>query len=133
LGSEPELTHLGDFLAAADVARVEADAVGAGVDRFQRQRVVEVDVGDHRDRRFLDDRLQRLGVLLARHRAAHQVSPRVGDLADLLHRRRQVGGLGLGHRLHGDGRAAADRHVADPDLPLGSHGKSVSSGDRLPN
>ena len=66
LGSEPELTpirigtfrpvrplgDLGDFVAAADVARVEPDAVGAGVDRFQRQGVVEVDVGDHRDRRL---------------------------------------------------------------------------------
>ena len=64
-GSEPELTpmrigdagvgraarDLGDLLAAADVARVQADAVRARVDRLQRERVVEVDVGDHRNRR----------------------------------------------------------------------------------
>ena len=43
---------LGDLLRAADVARVEPDAVRAGVDRLQRQRVVEVDVGDDRDRRL---------------------------------------------------------------------------------
>ena len=102
--------------------------MGAGVDRFQRQRVVEVDVGDHRDRRFLDDRLQRLDVLLARHRAADDVGAGVGDLADLLHRRRQVGGLGLGHRLHGDRGAAADRHPADEYLALRSHGRSVPGG-----
>ena len=52
---------------------------------------------------------------------ADDVGAGVGDLADLLHRRRQVGGLGLGHRLHGDRRAAADRHAADEDLALGSH------------
>ena len=66
LGSEPELTptrsgraallgqrdHLGDLLGAADVAGVQAHAVGARFDRLQRERVVEVDVGDHRDRRL---------------------------------------------------------------------------------
>ena len=56
---------------------------------------------------------------------ADDVGAGVGDLADLLHRRRQVGGLGLGHRLHGDRRAAADRHAADEYLALGSHGSSV--------
>jgi hypothetical protein len=43
------LGHQGHLVGAADVARVEPDAVSAGVDRLQRQRVVEVDVGDHRD------------------------------------------------------------------------------------
>ena len=76
--------HLGDLLGPADVARVQPDAVGAGVDRLQRQRVVEVDVGDDRDRRLAPDRLQRLHVLLARHRAAHDVAARVRDRADLL-------------------------------------------------
>ena len=72
-----------------------------------------IGIGDSRD-----DRLQRLGVLLARHRHAHDVRARLGDGADLVHRRLQVGGLGLGHRLHRDGRAAADRHRADVDLAL---------------
>ncbi len=107
-----ERDHLGDLLRAADVAGVQAHAVRARLDRLQRERVVEVDVGDHRDRRLRDDRLQRLGVLLARHRHAHDVRAGVGDRADLVHRRREVGGLGLGHRLHGDGRAAADRDRA---------------------
>ena len=44
--------HLGDLLRAADVAGVQAHAVGARFDRLQRERVVEVDVGDHRDRRL---------------------------------------------------------------------------------
>ncbi len=69
----------------------------------------------------LDDRPQRLDVLLAGNRDAHEVRSRLGDGADLFHRRREVRGLGLGHRLHRDGRAAADQHAADVDLPLGGH------------
>ena len=73
------LRDLGDLVGAADVARVEPDAVRAGVDRLQRQRVVEVDVGDHRDRRLGDDRLQRLDVGLARHGDPDEVRARLGD------------------------------------------------------
>ena len=113
--------HLGDLLRSADVAGVQAHAVSARFDRLQRERVVEVDVGDHRDRRLRDDRLQRLGVLLARHRDAHDVRARLRDRPDLLHRRLQVGGLGLGHRLHRHGRAAADRDSADVDLAFRGH------------
>ena len=90
--------------------------MGAGVERLERQRVVEVDVGDHRDRRFAHDRLQRLRVLVARDCDADEVSARLRDPLDLRERRLDVGGLGLGHRLHGDGRAAADRDAADVDL-----------------
>jgi hypothetical protein len=57
---------------------------------------------------------QRLGVLLARHRDAHDVGAGVGDRADLIHRRREVGGLGLGHRLHG--RPARRRRSAPAEF-----------------
>ena len=67
-------------------------------------------------------------VLVARHRDADEVGARVGDLVDLLHRRLEVGGLGLGHRLHGDGGTAADRHAADEDLALGGHRGHCDSG-----
>ena len=33
----------------------------------------------------------------------------------------EIGRLRLRHRLHGDGRAAADRHRSDVDLPLRGH------------
>ena len=46
------LGDLGDLVGAADVAGVQPDAVRAGVDRLERERVVEVDVGDDRDRRL---------------------------------------------------------------------------------
>ncbi len=116
-----ERDDLGDLVGSADVAGVDPHAVRACLDRLQRERVVEVDVGDHRDRRLRDDRPQRLDVLLARHGDAHDVRAGVGDGADLLHRRREVGGLGLGHRLHDDGRAAADRDASYSYLPLRGH------------
>ena len=62
--------------------------------------------------------LQRLDVLLARDRDTHDVGARLGDSANLLHRRAQIGGLGLGHRLHHDRGAAADWHAADVNLAL---------------
>ena len=48
-------------------------------------------------------------------------APASATLLDLLHRRLEVRGLGLGHRLHGDRRPAADRHPADEYLALGGH------------
>jgi hypothetical protein len=95
--------------------------VRPGVDRLQRERVVEVDVGDDRDRRLRDDRLERLHVLLARHRHADEVGAGLGDLADLGHGGRQVRRLGLGHGLHDDGSSAADLHTADVHVSLGGH------------
>ena len=110
--------HLRDLVRPADVAGVQPHAMGASVERLQRERVVEVDVGDDRDRRLGDDRLQRLDVLVARNGDPDDVGAGLGDAPDLVHRRLQVGGLGLGHRLHGDRRAAADRHPAHADLAL---------------
>jgi hypothetical protein len=86
---------------------VQPDAVRPRVDRLQRQRVVEVDVGDHGDRRVDDDRLERVDVLVARDGHAHDVGARLGDLADLIHRRGEVRRLRLGHRLDRDRRATA--------------------------
>jgi hypothetical protein len=135
LGSEPELSpdahrgaelvralgDLGDLVGPADVAGVQPHAVGAGVERLDRQRVVEVDVGDDRDRRLDDEPLEGLDVLVARDRDAHDVRARLCGLLDLRERRPVVGRLGLRHRLDGDGRAAADLHAAHVDLSLGSH------------
>ena len=93
-------------------------ACSAGVDRLQRERVVEVDVRDDRDRRDREDLLERDDVFVARHGAADDLAAGLVHAVDLIDRRLLVGGLGLGHRLHHDRRAAADRDVADPDLLL---------------
>ena len=129
---------LGDLVRPADVAGVEPHAVRAGVDRLERERVVEVDVGDDRDRRLAHDRLQRLDVLVARHGDAHEVGPGVGDAADLVHRGREVRRLGLRHRLDDDGRPAADLDAADLHVSLRGHVPDsrrpalVAGGSRAP-
>ena len=114
-GRPGAIGDLGDLLGPADVARVQADAVRARVDRLQRQRVVEVDVGDDRDRRLAHDRLERLDVLLPRDGAADDVRAGVRDPTDLIHRGLQVGRFGLGHRLDRDRSAPADLDTTDVD------------------
>ena len=65
---------------------------------------------------LLGDRRQRLDVVLRRHRDPDDLAAGRGQLGDLLQRRVDVGGQRGRHRLHGDRRAAADRHRADHDL-----------------
>jgi hypothetical protein len=47
------------------------------------------------------------------HRDAHQLGTGAGQLGDLFRRAGGVLGVGVGHRLHHDRRAAADPHLAD--------------------
>ena len=58
--------NLSDLFRAADVAGVKTDARGTIGDRLQRQRVVEVDVSDYRDRRLGDKSFQRFGIAFTR-------------------------------------------------------------------
>ena len=76
--------------APADVAGVDAHRGDAGVDRPQRQRGVEVDVGDHRQRRAGDDRRQRVGIGPAGHRHPDDLAARLGQPPDLRQRRGDV-------------------------------------------
>ena len=107
-GSEPELApirigvdgllrpadDLLDLVVAADVAGVDAHGGDAGVHRPQRQRGVEVDVRDHRQRRAGDDRRQRIGVRAAGHGHPDEVAPRLVQPPDLPERRLDVVGVG---------------------------------------
>ena len=90
----------------------------SGVDRLERERVIEVDVRDHGDRRLRDDRLQGVGVLLARHGDADEIGSGLRDLPDLLHRGLEIGRFGLRHRLYGHGCAPTDEDPADVHLAL---------------
>ena len=65
-----------DVLGLADVARVEAQRLHAGLHRRQRELVLEVDVGDDRHRRAGHDLRQPLGRRLLVARAAHDVGSR---------------------------------------------------------
>ena len=113
--------HRADLVGPADVAGIDADAVRTGLDRLDRKRVVEVDVGDDRDRRQADDLGERLRVLGLGHGAAHDLAARRGERGDLGGGRLDVVRLRERHRLDDDGRTAADRHAADRDLPLARH------------
>ena len=106
-----------DILVLADVAGIEAQAVDAGVERLERQRVLEVDVGDQRHRRVRDDIGQRRRRLAVGHGDADDLAANIGQLVNLAQRRLRVAGVGGRHRLDDDGRAAADANVADVDGP----------------
>ena len=115
--------HLLDLGVLAQVARVEPQALHAGLQGGQGHLVVEVDVGDDRHRRAGHDPGQALGGRLLVAGAPHQVGAGGGQRVDLGQGALGVGRLGGGHRLHGDRGAAADGHPAHVDLaggpPLG--------------
>ena len=112
-GAFGRLDDLDDLVRAADVAGVDAHGRDARVDRLQRQARVEVDVGDHRERREPNDAAERLGVLRLRHGAAHQLAARGRERGNLGDRRLDVARRRQRHRLHDHRRAAADGHAAD--------------------
>ena len=64
---------------------------------------------------------QRCGVFVLGDGDAHDLASGRRERRDLGGRRRHVVRLGQRHRLHDDGRAAADRHVSDADLHLAGH------------
>ena len=129
--SEPALTPIrietpaslaarGDLLdlvvELADVARVDAHRGTAGVDRGEDVLGLEVDVGDDRDLAVRAISRQRVGVVLGGAGHPDDVAAGGGELGDLLQRGVDVGRRGGAHRLHGDGRVAADLDLADLDL-----------------
>ncbi len=109
------LNDLGHLVVAADVPGVDADGGDAGLDRLEREARVEVDVGDHGQRREPHDQRQRLGVLELRHRHAHDLAAGARELGDLRRRRGDVVRLRQRHRLDSDRRTTADRDIAYPD------------------
>ena len=119
IGTPRSLHSLGhglDVLRIGDVARVESQAGDAGVEGLERPAVLVVDVGDDRHRRAGHDPGQALGRLALVAGAAHDVGAGPGQRVDLGQRAVDVGGLGGGHRLHGDGRVATHGDVAHHDL-----------------
>ncbi len=79
---------------------------------------VVVEVADERRhdaalRQAVADVRHGLGRLVAIDGDADELGAGAGEGRDLRHRPVDVGGVGVGHRLHDDGRAAADRHARD--------------------
>ena len=111
------LDHLAHPLRRADVARIDPQARRPRLGRLDGAAVVEVDVGDDRHRALAHDLPQRPGRGLVRAGHPHDVGAGLGAGLHLRHRRRDVGGQRVGHRLHADRRVAADRHRPDVDAP----------------
>jgi len=105
-----------DVFGLADVARVEAQPLDAGLERRQRHAVLVVDIGDDRHRRAGHDLGEAFGRRAFVARAPHDVAAGCRKAVDLLQRALHVGRLRDGHRLHADGRVAADGDGADVDL-----------------
>src|SRR5690606_622312 len=110
------LDHFLDALLAADIARVDAQTGRARLGRLDRALVVEVNVRHERDRDLAHDLLERRRRLLVGAGNAHDVGADLLQRLDLRDRRLHVRGQGVGHRLNGDRRVAADRDGADVDL-----------------
>ena len=70
---------------------------------------------------------ERCGRVRVGDREPHQVGARLGERAHLTEGGRDVGGLGAGHGLDGDWRAAADCDAADPDLAGARRSPSVTA------
>ncbi len=137
-----DLDDLGELLVAlvleADIAGIDAifgERLGAGGVRGEQRVAVIVEVAD--ERRLHPEHVEPLadvrhggGGLGAVNGDADKLGARAGKRRDLRGGRLDVGRVGVGHRLHDDGRAAADRDSADPDgdralARLSEHGSRI--------
>jgi hypothetical protein len=110
------LDHFAHPLGRADIAGIDAQAGGAGLGGLDGALVVEMDVGDDRHLHLFDDRFSAAVDSSSGQDTRTMSAPASSQRADLRDRRRDVAGQRVGHRLHGDRRVAADRHIADHDL-----------------
>ncbi len=101
----------------ADVARIDAQAIDTVIRHFQRDAVIEMDVGHQGHWRTLLDQAKRFGSVHGRHRHAHDVGTGICQLDNLRDCRVDIGGFGIGHALHADRRITTDQDIADADLP----------------
>ncbi len=109
------------LLAKTDIAWVDAvlrQRLGAGRMLAQQLVPVVVEVADDRHldahhRQPVADMRHRGGGFLVVDGNAHLLGTRTPQLGDLLGAALDVGGVGIGHRLHDDRRVTADRHFAD--------------------
>jgi hypothetical protein len=121
------------LLAEADIAGVDAvlgERLGAGRMLAEERVAVVVEVADQRH--LAADRIQPLadprhrgGGLMGVDGEPHQLRTRVRQRLDLGRGSFGIGGVGVGHRLHHDGRAAADQDAPD------RHADARSPPDRI--
>ena len=74
-------TNLIEF---TNVARIHAYRGTARIDSLKHVFALKMNIGDYRDRRFLHDFRQRVGIILVWHGHAHDVASGCGQLGNLL-------------------------------------------------
>jgi hypothetical protein len=110
------LDHLAHPVGRTDVARVDAQAGGAGLGGLDGAFVVEMDVGHDRHRAFADDFAQGPGRGFVGGGDADNIGPGLGGGDDLRQRGPHVRTVGVGHGLDRDRRVAPHGDAADHDL-----------------
>ena len=108
-----DLAHL---VIAADIARVDTQAIDAIGGDFQGDAVIEVNVGNERHADLGADFAKRLGRVHAGNGDAHDVGARAGQRGNLGHGSGHIAGFGIGHALHADRGAPPHRHLSDVNL-----------------
>ena len=111
------LHHVAHALGGSDIAGIDAQAGGTRLGRFDGALIVEMDIGHDGHLHRLHDGRQGRGRFLVGAGDAHDIGAGRLQLANLRDRRRGIGRQGVRHRLHRDGRIAADGHLAYVDLP----------------
>ena len=118
--------HCLDPVVVADVAGIDADFIGAGINGRQRRLIVKMDIRHNRNvHHFLDGR-HHGGIGGGGHRDADNLAARFGHPLGLLHVTGNVLDRNVQHGLHRDGVAAADGEIADPNRPFElTHGRRL--------
>ena len=96
----------------ADIAGIDAQFGSTSLHGTNGELMVKVDVRDNRHRRLGADGTEALKRGLGGHAHAHDIAARLRQRTHLRERRLGVGGIGAGHGLNHDRRAATDLHVA---------------------
>ena len=96
----------------ADIAGVDAQLGGTGLDGADGKLMVKVDIGDDWHRRLGTNRAKAIERSLGRHAHANNIATRLGKRTHLRKRCLGVGGIGAGHGLNHHRRATTDLHAA---------------------
>ena len=110
--------HRLDTVVVPDVARVDADFIGAGINRRKGSLVIKMDISHNRNLdRFLDCRNHR-GVSRRRHRHPHDLAACGGYAAGLGNIPGDIFNRNVEHGLHRNWVVSADRDIADANRPF---------------
>ena len=107
------IDHSIDLGPITDVAGIDAELGGTGLNGANGELMVKVDIGNDRHRRLRTNRTKALERSLGGHTHAHNIATRLSECMNLCKRCLGVGGIGAGHGLNHHRSAAAYLHVTD--------------------